>query len=81
MSRIRAVGRTIIVITAIQRRMAGNGDTVSVSHLSRIFKGERDPSIRMLIGIAKALNLSLDEIWTLIGKVRAKEYWKPRLGN
>jgi len=80
-ARVKAVGKTIVVLSTILRRMAGNGDKVSISHLCRIFNGERDPSIRMLLGIAKALKLSLDETWGLINKVRAKEYWHPRLGD
>ncbi len=48
---------------------------LSVSHISRVFRGERTPSLSSLIHIAKAMNITTDKLVTILkkGKTNGKE--------
>jgi len=39
---------------------------LSVSHISRVFRGERRPSVHSLMQIAKAVNLPLESLLNIL---------------
>jgi transcriptional regulator with XRE-family HTH domain len=76
-SRSKIVEGKLLILESIRRKLAADGYKVGKQHLSKVFLGLRDPSVKLLIAMAKVLGKSMDETWELIGKVRNKYYYHP----
>lgn len=63
-------GGKVLTLKALQALLRAQGYEVSHSILSLVFSGKRTPSLPLFVALAQALSVSLDEMYSLLMRVR-----------
>jgi len=72
--RMMVVDGELIIIASVYRKLKAIGYDVSYTHLTKVFKGTRRPSVSLLRALAKVLNRTVDKVLVLLDKTAKGEF-------